>query len=120
MIFCLQGDPINCQTSSGVESKVLDDYCWIHSTFHVRSEYQGLVGCLVDPELVVERQTRQGQYTEPGYFLHHNNNLATKGTPDTSFYQWVPFILVFQVLSIFCPTFIYMCYLQFISHGIPT
>lgn len=22
------GDPINCQTSSGVSSKVLDDYCW--------------------------------------------------------------------------------------------
>ena len=34
------GDPINCQTSSGVSSKVLDDYCWIHSTFHVRHEYQ--------------------------------------------------------------------------------
>ena len=34
------GDPINCQTSSGVESKVLDDYCWIHSTFHIRTEYQ--------------------------------------------------------------------------------
>ena len=34
------GDPINCQTSSGVSSKVLDDYCWIHSTFHVRNEYQ--------------------------------------------------------------------------------
>ena len=34
------GDPINCQTSSGVSSKVLDDYCWIHSTFHLRTEYQ--------------------------------------------------------------------------------
>ena len=34
------GDPINCQTSSGLESKVLDDYCWIHSTFHLRAEYQ--------------------------------------------------------------------------------
>ena len=34
------GDPINCQTSSGASSKVLDDYCWIHSTFHVRNEYQ--------------------------------------------------------------------------------
>ena len=31
------GDPINCQTSSGIESKVLDDYCWIHSTFHIRN-----------------------------------------------------------------------------------
>ena len=34
------GDPINCQTSSGVSSNVLDDYCWIHSTFRVRNEYQ--------------------------------------------------------------------------------
>ena len=50
------GDPINCQeslvivmkhekeeffqTASGVNSKVLDDYCWIHSTFHVRTEFQ--------------------------------------------------------------------------------
>ena len=38
------GDPINCQTSSGVESKVLDDYCWIHSTFQIRSEYQVRAG----------------------------------------------------------------------------
>ena len=52
------GDPINCQTSSGVSSAVLDDYCWIHSTFHVRAEYQGIVGCLVDPELVVDRHPR--------------------------------------------------------------
>ena len=29
------------QTANGVSSKVMDDYCWIHSTFHIRSEYQG-------------------------------------------------------------------------------
>ena len=28
------------QSSSGVSSKVLDDYCWVHSTFHIRTEYQ--------------------------------------------------------------------------------
>ena len=28
------------QTASGVNSKVLDDYCWIHSTFHIRNEFQ--------------------------------------------------------------------------------
>ena len=36
------------QTANGVSSKVMDDYCWIHSTFHVRSEYQGNVGCILD------------------------------------------------------------------------
>ena len=29
------------QTADGVDSKVMDDYCWIHSTFHIRDEYQG-------------------------------------------------------------------------------
>ena len=77
-----------------MSSAVLDDYCWIHSTFHVRSEYQGIVGCLVDPELVVESQSR---YSDPGYFLQQNNRLGSRGTPDTSFYQWVPFILILQV-----------------------
>ena len=36
------------QTANGVSSKVMDDYCWIHSTFHIRSEYQGNVGCILD------------------------------------------------------------------------
>ena len=83
MVMFIVGDPINCQTSSGVESKVLDDYCWIHSTFHIRNEYQvksasmsnihwyehthtrlkcrqGNVGCIVDPELVLAQQSYSG------------------------------------------------------------
>ena len=59
-----------------MSSAVLDDYCWIHSTFHVRSEYQGIVGCLVDPELVVESQSR---FSDPGYFLHQNNQQGSRG-----------------------------------------
>ena len=31
---------LSFQSSSGVSSKVLDDYCWVHSTFHIRTEYQ--------------------------------------------------------------------------------
>ena len=103
------GDPINCQTSSGIESKVLDDYCWIHSTFHIRTEYQGYVGCLVDMELMEDKKTHSGARNL--YYAGHetvtshvshvprdpgHESLTTR-TPDTSFYQWVPFILVFQV-----------------------
>ena len=36
------------------------------------------------------------RYSEPGYFSHYNNHLASTATPDTSFYQWVPFILILQ------------------------
>ena len=112
------------QTASDVNSKVLDDYCWIHSTFHVRTEYQvetcrrsnfsilditklqckyyqGNVGCIVDPELMYDKS----YYT--GSSLYHDTNgamstniplqFANNSTPDTSFYQWIPFILLFQV-----------------------
>ena len=82
-----------------MSSAVLDDYCWIHSTFHIRSEYQGSVGCVVDPELIIERQ---GRYGEPGYFINYSNNLASS-TPDTSFYQWVPFILILQAALFYIP-----------------
>lgn len=74
----------NIQTANGISSKVMDDYCWIHSTFHVRSEYQGNVGCILDTVLAG----------------HNSLAMAAAETPDTAFYQWVPFTLVFQVLLI--------------------
>lgn len=75
------------QTASGVSSKVMDDYCWIHSTFHVRSEYQGNVGCILDTSL------------SENSAIH----LVASNTPDTAFYQWVPFTLVFQALIFYIP-----------------
>ena len=59
----------------------MDDYCWIHSTFHIRSEYEGNVGCILDTTLA----------------RRDSIHLAAANTPDTAFYQWVPFTLVFQV-----------------------
>ena len=59
----------------------MDDYCWIHSTFHVRNEFQGNVGCILDQVLAGRDSIL----------------LAAADTPDTAFYQWVPFTLCFQV-----------------------
>jgi len=85
------GDPINCQTTDGVNSKVMDDYCWIHSTFHIRSEYQGNVGCILDNVLAGRDSIL----------------LAAADTPDTAFYQWVPFTLVFQALLFYVPRWLW-------------
>ena len=78
--FLIKTFSISSKTPSGVSSKVMDDYCWIHSTFHVRSEYQGNVGCILD-NVLAGRDVRMG----------------ASDTPDTAFYQWVPFTLMFQV-----------------------
>ena len=79
--FLIKTVSISSKTPSGVSSKVMDDYCWIHSTFHVRSEYQGNVGCILDNVLAGRDSIR----------------MAAADTPDTAFYQWVPFTLMFQV-----------------------
>ena len=77
----------------------MDDYCWIHSTFHIRSEFQGNVGCIIDTVLA-RRDT-----------LH----LAAADTPDTAFYQWVPFTLVFQVCVLHSSTLATLLHILFIS-----
>ena len=58
----------------------MDDYCWIHSSFHVRAEFQGNVGCILDTVLAGKDSIAS----------------VAADTPDTAFYQWVPFTLVFQ------------------------
>ena len=75
------GDPINCQTSSGVESKVLDDYCWIHSTFHLRAEYQ--VGVLPSRSALLPGHggLPGGPGAAAGQGDTHRPLLQTAGTP---------------------------------------
>ena len=77
----------------------------------LRTEFQGYVGCLVDMELMEDKKTHSGvrnlyyagHETVTGHVTHvsrdQGHESLTTRTPDTSFYQWVPFILVFQVCT---------------------
>ena len=61
---------------------------------------QGSVGCLIDPELMSDKQN----YIGGGVYFDHSGPSTgiaqPTATPDTSFYQWVPFFLILQVIII--------------------
>jgi len=43
------GDPIDCITRDDVPGKIMDTYCWIHSTFTLPSACNKTVGVEVSP-----------------------------------------------------------------------
>lgn len=72
----ISGEPIQCINDGGVPTHVINTYCWITYTFTLPHEQGKPVGTHVaHPGLGNENQERR----------YH------------SYYQWVPFVLFFQV-----------------------
>lgn len=91
------GSPIECDHTKEIPSSVLDTWCWIHSTYNVPSSYLKQVGVEV-PYPGVD-QTR-------GY----------KETKVYKFYQWVAFLLFFQVILFFF-SLLLPCFSHFLLRG---
>lgn len=47
------GDPIDCITRDDVPNKIMDTYCWIHSTFTLPNSCNKTVGIEVSTDLLV-------------------------------------------------------------------
>jgi len=80
------GNPINCMSDS-ISSSIMDVYCWIHSTYSVNDQFDGVKG--VDhphPGLGPDDTTGEG-----GGYTHHK------------FYQWVVFVLTLQAGMFYLP-----------------
>lgn len=76
--MCNIGDPIQCINDGGVPTHVINTYCWITYTFTLPHEQGKPVGTHVaHPGLGNDNQEK----------LYH------------SYYQWVPFVLFFQVYN---------------------
>lgn len=82
------GDPIDCISKDDIPSKLLDTYCWIHTTFSVENAWKKRVG---------------DEVPYPG---------VDKATPNEkrvyhAYYQWVCFVLFFQALLFYVPRYLW-------------
>lgn len=83
------GDPIDCITRDDVPSKILDTYCWIHSTFTLPNSCNKTVGTDV-PHPCVDKYA-----SEDDVRTYHK------------YYQWVYFVLFFQALCFYAPHYVW-------------
>ena len=67
------GEPINCDFK-GIDGEMASDYCWIHGSSYIPPQYQPHMKCIVDLEGIE----------------------SADDAPDTSYYQWVTFMMMFQ------------------------
>ncbi|XP_035429746.1 innexin shaking-B isoform X2 [Spodoptera frugiperda] len=88
------GNPIDCIHTKDIPEDVLNTYCWIHSTYTLRSFFNKKVGVEVP---------------YPGI----GNSRSAKGKEDMSdrkiykYYQWVCFCLFFQAMLFYAPRWLW-------------
>ncbi|KFM65493.1 Innexin inx2, partial [Stegodyphus mimosarum] len=82
------GDPIDCISRDDIPSKLLDSFCWIHSTFSVESAWHKKVGVEV-PYPGVDK------YTPEEKRVYH------------AYYQWVCFVLFLQAMLFYVPRYLW-------------
>jgi len=80
------GEPINCDFK-GVDTEMASDYCWIHGSGYMPKEYQQHMRCIVD----------------------HDGVESADDIPDTSYYQWVTFVMLVQAGTFILPYKIWQC-----------
>jgi innexin inx2 len=82
------GDPIDCISRDDIPPKLLDTFCWIHTTFSIEEAWNKKVGEEV-PYPGVDK-TSEGKTK-----VYH------------AYYQWVCFVLFFQALFFYIPRYIW-------------
>jgi len=85
------GDPIDCISKDDIPNKLLDTYCWIHTTFSIENAWKKNVGDEV-PYPGVDKTTPNEKR------VYH------------AYYQWVCFVLFFQALFFYVPRSMWKTY----------
>ncbi|UXI21520.1 serine/threonine-protein kinase 11-interacting protein [Sarcoptes scabiei] len=85
------GDPIDCISKDDIPSRLLDTYCWIHTTFSIENAWKKRVGEEI-PYPGVDKTTPNEKR------IYH------------AYYQWVCFVLFFQAIFFYVPRFLWKAY----------
>ncbi|KAI4483278.1 hypothetical protein M0804_008333 [Polistes exclamans] len=87
------GNPIECVHTRDIPVEAFNAYCWIHSTYFMTGAMLGVAGTNVAfPGVASSFGILQARYQDENY--HHFNNGQTQRV---KYYQWVAFMLIFQV-----------------------
>lgn len=82
------GDPIECLISEKIPPRILDTYCWIHSTFTIPDSFTKRIGLEVP---------------YPGI-----DNSVNGERKYYAYYQWVCFVLFLQAVLFYTPYYLWM------------
>nr|XP_018896518.1 PREDICTED: innexin shaking-B [Bemisia tabaci] len=83
------GNPIDCVHTKDIPEDVLNTYCWIHSTYTIRSAFKKKVGT---------------QVPYPGV---DNSKGKLEDRKSYGYYQWVCFCLFFQAILFYTPRWLW-------------
>lgn len=90
LVTCRQyfGDPIDCIQNDDIPEKVLETFCWIHTTFTLPDAWNKQVGVEV-PHPGIDK------YTPGEKRVYH------------TYYQWVCFVLFLQAIFFYAPRYLW-------------
>ncbi|PRD23467.1 UNVERIFIED_CONTAM: inx2 [Trichonephila clavipes] len=80
------GDPIDCMSRDDIPPRLLDTFCWIHTTFSLPQAWEKKIGDEV-PYPGIDK------YTAGEHRVYH------------AYYQWVCFVLFLQALLFYLPRY---------------
>ena len=100
------GDPIDCVVS-GVPPKIMDTYCWIHSTFSIPTRWTGVQGIDI-PHAGVAPEADLAVDNPPVFLgLPNQEDVPQNEKKYHKYYQWVCFMLFFHAVMFYIPRYIW-------------
>ncbi|XP_033227612.1 innexin shaking-B-like [Belonocnema kinseyi] len=93
------GNPIDCIHTRDIPAEAFNAYCWMHSTYFVTGAMMGVSGRDVAfPGVAPSFQYKNYNHRQQ----QDDRQRGAEGvTKHVKYYQWVPFVLVFQKISNF-------------------